>query len=141
MKAAERFIRRFTAPVLFSFSAFFLFTGGVESIDSHMAEKVILGEAADQGLEGMIAVAEVIRNRGSLKGFSSMRKDLDRFASRQPKHVRRDARKAWKLSRHTNYTRGATHFDNVKAFGMPSWAKDMVRTAVIADMYYFKEKR
>lgn len=115
--------------------------GNCAQIDSQTAEKVIVGEAADQGLDGMIAVAEVIRNRGSLHGFASLKnKNLDKFVAKQPEDVRLRASKAWKLSRHTNYTRGATHFDNIKEFGMPRWARGMVRTAVIADMTYFKER-
>lgn len=108
-------------------------------IDTDMAVKVILGEAADQGLDGMIAVAEVIRNRGKLRGFSSMRRNLDKFASQQPQRIQILAERAWKMSRYTNYTNGATHFDNVDRFGMPVWAHGMIRTAKVADMIYFRE--
>ena len=114
-------------------------TEAAAHIDPDMAIKVILGEAADQGLDGMIAVAEVIRNRGKLRGFSSMRRNLDKFASQQPQRIQVLAERAWKMSRYTNYTNGATHFDNVDRFGMPVWAHGMIRTAKVADMIYFRE--
>lgn len=104
-----------------------------------MTEKVILGEAADHGLAEMIAVAEV--NRGSLKGFSSTQKDLDTFSARQPKKCPQGGPESLAFIAPYDSTQGATHFDNIRAFGMPRWAKDMVTTAVIADMHYFREKR
>ena len=109
-----------------------------EGYDDDLAVKVILGEAADQSFRGKVAVGEVIRNRGEIEGFSSTQKDLDRFYHEQPERTRTQARLAWIVSRFTNFTRGADHFDNIKAFGVPEWAKDMKKTVMIGDTQFYK---
>jgi len=117
-----------------------VFYAAGESYNDRLAVQVILGEAADQGFKGKVAVGEVIRNRGRIKGFSSMQKDLKQFSDKQPKKIRNEAKVAWIFSRFTNYTRGADHFDNVKAFGEPSWAKEMKKTVKIEDTQFYKAK-
>lgn len=106
--------------------------------DHTLAKRVILAEAADQGLKGMIAVGEVIRNRGEIEGFSVLDNNLKKFEKDQPKEIRKQAKQAWFLSRFTNFTKGADHFDNIKRFGVPSWAKDMAEVVTIEDMTYYK---
>lgn len=112
----------------------------VGSGEGSKAVKIIVGEAADQNFRGKLAVAEVIRNRGGTKGFSSAKKDLDKFFSQQPPRTRSEARMAWVISRFTNVSGGADHFDNVKKFGEPEWAKGMKKTAVIDDMQYYRSR-
>lgn len=106
--------------------------------DDHKAVRVIIGEAADQSFAGKVAVGEVIRRRGGIKGFSSTKKDLAKFSRQQPAKTRIEARIAWNLSKFTNFTRGADHFDNIQAFGVPEWAKKMKKTVKIDDMQYYK---
>lgn len=111
-----------------------------ERYDSGLAVQVILGEAANQTFKGKIAVGEVIRERGEIKGFSSMLKDLHAFEKQQPEKVRDEARLAWILSRFTNFTKDADHFDNIKQFGVPEWAKDMEKTVKIGNTQFYKSK-
>lgn len=111
------------------------------AVEEREAERVILGEAADQGLQGMTAVAEVIRRRGGLESFcAARRKDLPEFVARQPERVRRLAHRAWKRSQHTNVARGATHFENERAFGRPRWARQMRVAARVGDLVFYREQ-
>lgn len=99
------------------------------------AVQVIVGEAANQGLKGMICVAEVLRRRGSIKGFYGFQADR----SAEPKEIWEMAAKAWKESASTNFTHGADHFDNVRAFGPPWWAKYCIKTYEYKDHVFYKE--
>ena len=40
-----------------------------QEIPRYLAMRVLVSEAADQGLRGMVCVAEVLRTRGSTRGF------------------------------------------------------------------------
>lgn len=108
---------------------------------NRLAVKVIVGEAADQSFIGKVAVGEVIRRRKNLDGFSSRQKDLGLFYKSQPVKTRTAARIAWMLSAFTNFTGGADHFDNVKAFGVPKWAGSMKKTVKIDEMQYYRSRR
>src|SRR5215813_9278206 len=81
-----------------------------KEIPEDVAATVIVNEAADQGFKGMICVAEVLRHRGSPRGFYGYRRNQRK---QQPPEVWTMARKAWAISAHTNYTNGADHFENV----------------------------
>ena len=98
-----------------------------------MVLAAIMGEARGEGsrwddwqgkLTAMTALAEAIRNRGTLKGVYGKS-----AVNRDPAWVQRKceglARKAWKASEHTNLTKGATHWENVGAFGSPWWARSL----------------
>jgi len=100
------------------------------------AIRTIIGESANQGLIGMTAVAEVIRTRGSLKGLYGFKNPS---VDKQPAWVWKMARKAWLASKTSNLTKGADHFENVKAFGSPSWAKNCVVTFKHKDHVFMKE--
>lgn len=105
-------------------------------VDDEQAVRAIIGEASNQGLEGMQAVAEGIRNRGTLKGvYGAKAKHVDK----EPAWVWKQARKAWEASKASNLVGGATNWENTKAFGEPYWAKSMVKTAQIGDHVYFKK--
>lgn len=106
-------------------------------INQTQAVKAIIGEAANQGLDGMTAVAEVIRNRGHLKGFYGAKREA--FILAQPNWVHRQALKAWLMSESSNLTKNATHFENVKAFGRPKWSSKMTKTAVIKDHVFYRD--
>lgn len=96
------------------------------------AVRVILAEAENQSLEGMVAVGEVIRRRGSLKGFSN-RKPSEAMTER--------AKEAWRLSANTNLSKGATLFENIVDFGFPeSWNREkVVCVERIGKHYFFQE--
>lgn len=104
-------------------------------IPQAQAIRAIVGEAENQGLEGMTAIAEAIRNRGHLKGVYGCRRNL----TATPKWVFSQAEKAWKASENSNLVAGADHWENVDAFGMPYWAKKMKVTAKVKDHTFFRE--
>ncbi len=108
--------------------------------------KVLLAEASNQGYDGMYAVACVIRNRGGgLRGFSgAKRKDLSVFCDRQGRHAISQARNIEKRvfeQGAPDSTNGATHFENIEAFGIPYWAPGMLVTVKIGDHTFFKERK
>ncbi len=107
-------------------------------IAKNVAVRIIVSEAADQGLKGMICVGEVIRHTNNVKGFYGYK--FNRMLD-QPKAIWEMAAKAWELSEHTNYTRGANHFENVRRFGEPWWAKYCVKTYEYKDHVFYKEIR
>ncbi len=106
-----------------------------------LAVYVITAEAADQSFSTMTGVGEVIRNRGKIQGFSVLKKDLPAFFNRQPVWVRYEAEWAWRLSRWTRMTGGATHFENVQAFGPPPWEFQMRKTAHMGDLQFYRRKK
>ena len=108
--------------------------------------KVLMAEAVSEGYDGMYAVACVIRNRGGgLHGFcGAKRKDLTAFCNRQGKRVISLSRKIERLVFELDgpdTTGGATHFENVEAFGTPYWAKDMIVTVKIGQHTFFRSAR
>ena len=104
-------------------------------IDSRLAVRAIVGEAANQGERGMLAVAGAIRNRGTLRGVYGVKNPI---ADRQPAWVWARAEKAWRESATNDVTHGATHWENCRAFGTPAWARSMTVTATIKDHTFFK---
>lgn len=105
---------------------------------------VCITEAGGEGLSGMVAVAEVLRNRGwDLRGFSGLRRvDRESFLQRQPARIIREARRAVEESLNgSNTVFGATHFENVEAFGVPSWARNMRVVKRVGRHSFFAEKR
>ena len=113
-------------------SATWLQAGAIKDGD---AVRAIIGEAANQGDDGMLAVAAAIRNRGTLKGvYGYKAKHVDT----QPAWVWAKARRAWAMSATNDPTRGATHWENIKAFGQPYWAKSLTVTTNIGDHRFYK---
>jgi hypothetical protein len=109
-----------------------------ETIPENLAIRAIIGEASNQGYQGMLAVACGIRNRGTLQGIYGLRaKHIDK----EPIWVWDMAQKAWKESEH-NRIHPATHWENIKAFGRPYWVKDMILVYQYKDhnFYLTKEK-
>lgn len=114
----------------------------MQTEDDYIA--TLIGEAGNQGLDGMHAVANVIRNRGmSLRGFAAhaKMKSAQDYLATQPQWVIDRARQAWIASLDKDITGGATHFENIEAFGMPSWASAMDQTTRIGAHTFFKEKK
>jgi spore germination cell wall hydrolase CwlJ-like protein len=96
-----------------------------------MEIRCIIGEAADQGFEGMTAVGEAIRNR--VYGCKSKMPDT------QPEWVWVKAREAWEKSKHSNLVNGATHWESID-FPAPWWADDMIETVKIRKHIFYKER-
>jgi hypothetical protein len=104
------------------------------AIDDSKAIRAIVGEAANQGRSGMLAVAGAIRNRGSLKGVYGVKNPA---ADKQPAWVWQRAREAWASSATNDITKSATHWENTKAFGRPYWAASLtVTTNIGAHTFY-----
>lgn len=106
------------------------------SITEAQAVRIAIGEASGEGLRGMQAVCEVLRRRGSVKGFYGLNAP---HVDKQPKWVWAQARKAWASSRSSNLTNGATHFEGT-AFKTPYWAKGLRPVAVIGKQRFYKIK-
>lgn len=105
-------------------------------IPQDKAIKVLVGEASNQGYKGMICVAEVLRHRGSIKGFYGYSAS---HSSKEPRWVWLQAKRAWLASFHTNYTHYADHFENVHAFGCPYWVSRCIETFRWKDHVFYKE--
>ena len=114
----------------------FISLASAQSIPKDVAVKVIISEAGDQGLKGMICIGEVLRHRASVKGFYGYKSN--RIYS-QPKSVWEMAARAWDQSAYTNYTKGADHFENIHRFGDPWWAKYCMKTYEYKDHVFYKE--
>jgi hypothetical protein len=104
-------------------------------LDPQSAIRAIVGEAANQGAVGMHAVASAIRNRGTLRGVYGAKNPI---ADRQPAYVWQRARDAWSRSATNDITFGATHWENVKAFGSPYWSKSMIVTTNIGEHTFYR---
>ena len=109
---------------------------GRAEISESQAVRAIIGEASSEGYEGMLAVAGAIRNRGTLKGVYGLKA---KHVDREPKWVWDLAWKAWRASACNDVTCGATHWENIKAFGKPRWAYSMKETYRIKNHVFYKE--
>jgi hypothetical protein len=105
-------------------------------IPDKLAIRAIIGEASNQGFRGMLACACALRNRGTLKGVYGVKA---KHVDREPRWVWVQAGKAWEESKTNDITLGATHWENVKAFGTPYWAKSMKKTVKIGNHQFYKE--
>jgi hypothetical protein len=106
----------------------------------------IAGEAGGEGKAGMQAVACVIQNRSRLSHKSADSVVMRGFYGRTNKvavtlYLRNkgyiDSLVA-SMGKIQDITNGATHFENVEAFGLPAWARKMVRTVKIRHHTFFK---
>lgn len=89
------------------------------SIPDSLAVRAILGEAANQPYAAKLAIACVIRNRGSLNGVFGVANER---AQHCPSAVRADALQAWRESANADITHGSRYF------GCPTDAPYFVRT-------------
>jgi len=113
-------------------------TAQAKEIPESIAAQIIVGEASDQGLKGMICIGEVLRHRGSIKGFYGYHSNVVRNESPA---VWKMAAQAWRKSAETNYTNGADHFENIHRFGKPWWVKYCRKTYEYKDHVFYKEVR
>lgn len=110
-------------------------------VPSERAVNAILGEAEGEGYAGMYAVACAIRNRGTLKGVYGERAPRV-VGGKIERSVRVMAERAWAESeRGRDVTGGATHWENVRAFGWPDWAKGARVTLRLGQHVFFKGVR
>lgn len=107
------------------------------SFTSENAIKAIIGEAENQGYDGMYAVACAIRNRGTLKGVYGV--NAQRVKKQLYSHdTWVKARKAWFDSKNgPDVTIGSISWENLD-FGEPYWAKSMTKTVKIGSHTFYK---
>lgn len=119
----------------------FLFTcchiSAASGLDSSLAVRAIIGEASGEGYQGMLAVACAIRNRGTLKGVYGVNA---KHVDSQPAYVWEMARKAWYESEKEDVTGGATHWENIKAFGRPYWVDSMTPVYQYKNHVFYRER-
>jgi hypothetical protein len=106
------------------------------AVNDNLAVRAIIGEAGNQGEKGMLAVACAIRNRGTLKGVYGVNA---KHIYKEPQWVWALAKKVWLESATKDITNGATHWENIKAFGTPYWVKSMVKVFEYKDHKFYKE--
>ena len=113
----------------------------VMALHSYAADEIatIVGEAGGEGLRGMQAVANVIYNRQQAHLPLTFYGERNPVVQRQPARVFAQARDAW-TRRTQDITEGATHFENVEAFGTPAWAQHMTVTARIGRHTFYRSK-
>lgn len=105
-----------------------------------MAIKAIIGEAKNQGYEGMLAVACAIRNRGNLHGvygFKAKRVIEHKYSDR----TYRLASKAWIDSENTDIVNGATGWGNeedIDIFKVHTWWSKEKIVAHIGKHWFYK---
>jgi spore germination cell wall hydrolase CwlJ-like protein len=122
--------------ILYIIFLWFSLCAAAYDIDRDKAIAAIIGEAADQGEVGMTAVAEAIRNRGTLQGVYGLRRTA--FIASQPPWVHKQAAKAWDQSAKSNLVNGATHWESID-FKTPVWAYKMTVTARIGKHIFYKK--
>ena len=107
-----------------------------DEIEQSKAIRAIIGEASNQGYTGMLAVACAIRNRGTLQGVYGLNA---KHVNTEPQWVFNLAKKAWLASKSKDITNGATHWENIKAFGTPYWVASMVKVYAYKDQVFYRE--
>lgn len=112
-----------------------------DQIPTDRAVNAIIGEAEDQGYLGQLYIACAIRNRGTLKGVYG--EHAPRVLKKKySQKIKLAVIKAWKESETSDICtqiKGANHWENIKAFGKPSWASNMEETLSYKDHVFFKE--
>ena len=101
--------------------------------------RAMIGEASNQGYDGLYAMACAIKNRGTLKGVYGAK----------AKHVDSEPSWVWKLAKRAylaslsgiDVTNGATHWENIKAFGKPYWVDSMVEVYRYKNHIFYKESK
>jgi len=110
--------------------------------------KGLIAEATGEGYQGMYAVACCVRNRlnkGMNTGLCGLkRKNLDVFVQREGRKQELIAKEIVRrvfVENSPDFTNGATHYEAVERYGIPRWAKGMIKTAKIGEHTFFKERR
>lgn len=121
--------------LIFCITAFYN-VAQAEWLSESRAVRCLLGEASGEGYSGMYAVACAIRNRGTFKGvFGENAKHVDKESD----ETIQLAFKAWSESEQgEDVTKGATNWENIDAFGVPYWAKNMKKTIKIGHNTFYK---
>lgn len=96
----------------------------------------IIGEASNQGFDGLLAVADALQNRGTTKGVYGCKA---KHVNREPAYVWTMAKNAWQRAKIIDVVGGASFWENTEAFGVPYWAKKMKKTIKIGCHTFYKK--
>ena len=117
-----------------------LLPGCAYGYTNEQAVKAIIGEAENQGYEGMLAVAGAIHNRGTLKGVCGLHARRVRLHLYSVKTYNM-ACMAWKQALNgVDITNGATGWGNAKdveIFKHSEWFHFVYFTAHIGEHYFY----
>jgi hypothetical protein len=101
----------------------------------------ILGEARSEGEIGIKALAEALKNRNTTKGVYGCNVDFSKEAAYiKAKRLDVIAKQAWRDAPKLNLVKNADHWENITAFGTPTWAKKMVKTTCINHHCFYRSK-
>lgn len=102
--------------------------------------RCVIGEASNQGQIGMEAVADAIQNRALIikKPLNGIYGCKSPHIDKEPKWVWEMARKAWERAKTGNISMGATHWENINAFGKPQWAYKLKEVYRYKDHVFYK---
>lgn len=107
----------------------------VPAMDSTLATRAIIGEAAGEPFMTKLAVASALRNRGSLVGVRGF--NNARMIDAQPAYVWAEARRAWAMSATNNTVNGAKFFDSTN-FQTPYWARGVRPVATVGVFRFWR---
>ena|ERR1035441_7930632 len=107
---------------------------GETAVSEAQAVRAMVGEASNQGYTGLLAVGNVIRHRGSIKGLYGAKAA---HCDKEPSWVWILARKAWAESANRDVTGGASWFESTD-FKQPKWAANMTKTVKIGKHQFYK---
>jgi len=108
----------------------------------------IVGEAEGEPYAGKVALAYALKNRGKLDGVYgykaiSLRSGAFWRGKRKitPRTIK-EAKNAWNWANSypdLDPTKGADHWENIKAFGKPKWAYSMKETYRVGSHVFYRE--
>lgn len=112
---------------------------------------LIWGEASGGSPQEVAAVASVFINRMNKEGYEKALKGSSAYARRSPQYLKA-ASGDMNVTERTLYNRNKeivdrlinepelvapfTHFENIREFGEPSWAKDMIGVDIGRQRFY-----
>ena len=105
------------------------------AVPDEVGVQCIIGEAANQGYDGLLAVADALQNRGHTRGVYGCKSSR---ASKEPSWVWTMARKAWQEAKTKDVVGGADHWEAIALYGEPYWAASMIKTVKIKDHQFYK---
>jgi hypothetical protein len=137
------------------FILFFTSCAHAQEIPEDQAVKAIIGEAENQGYDGMLAVSCALRNRGTLRGvFGVNAPRVKKGLYTRGTYLK--AKEAWNESKldeanmtldkygtpilidKCSFMKGANSWENLNAFGKPYWADTCKQTVIVKDHVFFK---
>ncbi len=117
-------------------TAFVIFILSAVTALAQTGVRAVIGEAADQPYAVKLAIAGALRNRGNFKGVIGLKNS--KMIDAQSVTTWTEATRAWNESATNNTAHSATHFENVKRFGVPYWANTKSPVLKMGGIYFYK---